>query len=181
MTYAYFIENTMHPTPVDNSVLFRYIREASISEDFIFIDTYGNRSEIRKLFKHLKATDIIICRSIRDLGDNISQILRALVWLSERHIDLISIEERYFKLSSSKSLIVDLVHFDAELSELSQVVGYQKALQEKRVGRPKREGIEKALQLHEQKSLTVGEICKLTGVSPSTFYRAIRDKKKMGS
>lgn len=177
MKYAYFIDNTNRPEPVDNCNIFQYINDNSILEDLVVTDVYGNRNEIQRLFGNLREQDVLVVRSIQDLGDTITEILRVLFWLSTHKVELISLSERYYKTKDYERIICDLHTCDLILKEDSRNTGYQKALSERRVGRPKKSATKKALQLYEKGTFTVNQISKLTGVSSSTLYRALKDTK----
>lgn len=177
MTYAYFIDNTGNTNPVDNKTIFQYIQVLQLPDNCIIAEQQGERAEIQKLFNGLKAEDILIVRSIQDLGNNITQILRVLDWLAEHQIDLISVVEDYFTITDFKQFVADLYQFDCDLKEKARVSGYETALASGKVGRPKSSGIDEALRLYDTKKFTIEQVCKLTSVSQSTLYRALRDRQ----
>lgn len=177
-TYAYFIDNTDRTEPVDNTTIFQYIHELQLSEDSVIAENYGERSEIKYLFNQLLAGDILIIRSIIDLGDNISQILRALDWLADKDIEVISIIEDYYTIRIHKKLIKILHNFDSILKDKSRQEGYEKAKEQGKVGRPKAYNLTEALKMYDSRKLTIEQISKITNVSQSTIYRAIRDRRE---
>lgn len=172
MTYAYFVDNE------NNGVLFRYIQALGIAEDNVIVDSCNERVEIKRLFQQLKKGDILIVKSIIALGDNITQVLNALGWLDTHKVELISVLEEYFKLAEYQKFIADLIVFDSELNEKARTLGYEKALAAKKVGRPKNNQVAEALRLYDSKKMTTEQIQKVTGVSTSTLYRAVRDRIK---
>lgn len=177
MTYAYFIDNTYNPIPVDNSKLFKYLQIIQLPEDNIITEEVGERTEIQKLFESLKKEDVLIIRSLCDLGDKIHQVLKALEVLYAKKVDLISICEDYYNSTDYIKLVSDLYLFDCDLRERARLIGYEKAKGSGKIGRPKSKGIEEALKLHESRKFTAEQICKMTGISQSTLYRALRDKQ----
>lgn len=177
MTYAYFIDNTNNPVLIDNSKLFKYLQIIQLPEDNIVAENVGERVEIQKLFDCFKKEDVLICRSIMDLGDNITQILRVLDWLADNQIDLISILEDYFTLTDFAKLVSDLYRFDCDLKKRARLTGYDKALEAGKVGRPKNGNIEEALKLYDSKRFTIEQVCKMASISQSTLYRALRDRQ----
>lgn len=55
-------------------------------------------------------------------------------------------------------------------------MGYQKAVDEGRVGRPaKTDDVEKAIKLYETGTYTISQIVQLTGVSKSTLYKYLKE------
>lgn len=177
MTYAYFIDNTNNKNPVDNTKLFKYLQIIALSDDCIIAEQAGERVEIQKLFNSLKKEDVIIVRSLCDLGDKIHQVLRVLEVLADKEVDLISICEDYFAINDYSRFIKDLFAFDCELKKKARLSGYDTALASGKVGRPKSSGIGEALKLYDSKRFTAEQICKMTGVSQSTLYRALRDRQ----
>lgn len=177
MTYAYFIDNTNNPVLIDNSKLFKYLQIIQLPEGNIIAEQTGERIEIQKLFDCFKKEDVLIVRSLCDLGDNITQVLAVLQWLSDNEVDLVSICEDYYNSTDYAKLINDLYAFDCELKKKARLTGYANAKEAGKVGRPKSSGIDEALKLYDSKRFTAEQICKMTGVSQSTLYRALRDRQ----
>ena len=176
-TYAYFIDNTNRAEPVDNSTIFQYIHELQLSEDSVIAENHGERTEIKMLFSQLKKEDILIIRSVMDLGDSITHILRVLDWLADNDIEVISVVEDYFTIKMYKRLIKDLYNFDSILKDKSRLEGYEKAKEQGKVGRPKAYNLTEALRLYDSRKLTIEQISKMTSLSQSTIYRGIRDRR----
>jgi DNA invertase Pin-like site-specific DNA recombinase len=176
-TYAYFIDNTKRSETVDNSTIFQYIHELQLPEDNIIAENAGERTEIKNLFNQLIREDILIIRSIADLGDSITHILRVLNWLSNHEIEVISVVEDYFNIKMYKRLIIDLHNLDNILKDNSRKQGYEKAREQGKVGRPKSDNLTEALRLYDTRKLTIEQISKMTSISESTIYRAIRDRR----
>lgn len=177
MTYAYFIDNAGNPVPVDNSRLFKYLSIISVPEDNVFTDICSERKEIQNLFNRLKPEDVLIVRSVQDVGNTITQVLRVLKWLAEHGVELVSICEAYYDSADYQQLTADLYKFDCVLKERARVMGYETALAKGRVGRPKNTNTKEALKLYDSKKITAEQICKITAVSSSTLYRALRDRR----
>ena len=177
MTYAYFIDNTNNKNPVDNTKLFKYLQIIALPDDCIIAEQVGERAEIQKLFDSFQKEDVLICRSIMDLGDNITQVLRVLQWLLDNQVDLISICEDYYNSTDFIKLINDLYTFDCQLREKARVTGYETALASGKVGKPKSSGVDEALKLYDSKKFTAEQVCKMASVSQSTLYRALRDRQ----
>lgn len=177
MTYSYFIDNTNAAVSVDNSKLFKYLQIIQLPEDNIVTEQAGERIEIQKLFDSFEKEDVLIVRSVQDLGDNITQVLRVMQWLSDNQVDLISICEDYYNSTDYAKLIADLYSFDCDLRKKARLVGYDKALVANKVGRPRNEGIDEALRLYDTKRFTAEQICKISSISQSTLYRALRDRQ----
>lgn len=175
MVYAYFIENTTNPVYIDNSPLFKYLYNLKLEEDNIYIDTLDKKDEIKRLVNKLKPTDTLIVRSIRDTANNTTQLIRVLEWLGQKSIKLISILEPYYNYTE---LVEDIAIIDKYYSEKNRISGFNQARVEGRIGRPRNKKITEALRLYETKSFTVEQIKDITGVSPSTLYRALKEIDK---
>lgn len=178
VTYAYFIDNTNNKNSVDNTKLFKYLQIIALSDDCIIAEQVGERVEIQKLFDRFEKEDVLIVRSLCDLGNKIHQVLKALEVLADKEVDLISICEDYFAISDYSKFIKDLFALDCELKKRARLSGYETAKEAGKVGRPKSSGIDEALRLYDTKKFTIEQICKMTDVSQSTLYRALRDRQE---
>lgn len=176
MTYAYFIGNTTATEYIDNSKLFQYINKIDLYEAYVYIDTLTEKIEIKKLFGKLRSGDTLVVRSIRDTGNNITQLIRVLQWLYEHRINLLSLSEPDYQYSS---IIADLGIMDKQYQEKNRVAGFEFAKSQGRItGRPKNPKLSEALKLYQSGKLTAEQIYKITGVSQSTLYRALKDNDK---
>lgn len=178
MTYVYFIDSANRTTIVDNSTLFRYIQDLDLPEEQIFAEVSGEQDALKMLLSTIEEGDILIVRSISDLGSNLTKILKFLDILSKYNIDLISVEEDYYNAKLYKRLIKDLLRIATDLQTSARQAGYQAAIEKGKVGRPKSNSIAEALKMYDTRKLTIEQISKITNVSQSTLYRAIRDRRE---
>ena len=177
MTYAYFIDSANRGTNVDNSTLFKYIQDLELPEEQIFAEVYGEQDALKMLLETIEEGDIIIVRSLSDLGSSIIKILKFLNIISKYNIEIISVLEDYYNAKLYKRLITDLLRISTDLQTTARVTGYRAAKEQGRVGRPKNDSITEALKLYDTKKLTIEQISKMTSVSQSTLYRALRDRQ----
>lgn len=178
MTYVYFIDSANRPTMVDNSTLFKYIQDLELQEEQIFAEISGGQEAFKLLLETIEEDDIIIVRSIEDLGSNLLKILKFLDVLSKYNIDLISVSEDYYSVKIYKRLIKDLLRISTDLQTSARLSGYQAAKDKGKVGRPKSDSITEALKLYDTRKLTIEQISKISNISQSTLYRAIRDRRE---
>ena len=95
----------------------------------------------------------------------------------EKKVELFSCEEPYFcgltYYTTLNSLLFLLNYFQSKRRK----DGYQKAVEEGRVGRPaKTEAVERAIKLYNTNAYTVAQIELLTGVSKSTLYKYLKEE-----
>lgn len=178
MTYIYFIDSANRGTNIDNSILFKYIKDLDLPEEQIFAEVSGEQNALKMLLTALEEDDILIVRSIEDLGSNLSKILKLLDILSKYNIELISVCEDYYNSKHYRRLIKDLLRISTDLQATARQVGYQAAKESGKVGRPKSDNIVEALKMYDTRKLTIEQISKMTNVSQSTLYRAIRDRQE---
>lgn len=182
MTYAYCLDIQTGETR-RNQKVYQLINEFSIPEENIYIDEDpAARTELSDLLDTLDAGDLLIIRSVVDLGEDLDDIYRKLFpLLSDIGVELFSCEEPYFcgedyrNTLNSFMLLLDYYYKKRRKS------GYQKALDEGRVGRPDKSAeVEKAIKLYNSRNYTVAQIEKLTGVSKSTLYKYLRKTEEPG-
>lgn len=178
MTYVYFIDSANRGINIDNSTLFKYIQDLELQEAQIFAEISGEQEAFKMLLETIEEDDIIIVRSIEDLGSNLLKILKFLNVLSKYNIELISVEEHYYNAKLYSRLIKDLLRISTDLQTSARQIGYQAAIEKGKVGRPKSDSITEALKLYDTRKLTIEQISKISKISQSTLYRAIRDRRE---
>ena len=99
--YAYFIENTENDY-IDNTEIFKLIRDLDIEEDQVYVDTEESKDELEKLLDIVGYEDKLIVRSIADLSDSATGLLDILSGLQNRGVILESTTET---LLSEKNII----------------------------------------------------------------------------
>lgn len=178
LDYVYFIENTTD-NYVDNTELFSLIRDLDIDENEIFIDTGISKKELEKLLDLLEEDDRLIIRSVIDLSFEAAGLLKVLEQLQEKKIILCSINEPTLNGLEYYSAMKCFVGINIYYLERKRKEKYQEAKLAGIVGRPKMtEQIEKAIRLYKTKAFTTAEIEKLSGVSSSSLYRALREQER---
>lgn len=178
MTYVYFIDSAKREISVDNTVLFKYIQDLELTEEQIFAEVSGEKEALKMLLSTIEEGDILIVRSLEDLGSSIVKILKFLDVLSKYNIEIISVCEDYYNTKLYRRLIKDLIRISTDLQTTARQVGYQAAKENGKVGRPKSDRISEALQLYDTRRLTIEQISKISNISQSTLYRAIRDRRE---
>ena len=176
MDYAYFKEN-IGEEHIDNTGLFRAIREFYIDENEIYSDIDGgSNQELNVLLENLDFRDRLIVRSVVDLSDTAKQLLKVLSELQDKEVDLYSIEEPYLNGTDYYTALKGYVGITRHYAEKQRQQGYQQAKEEGRVGRPRlTKEVEQAVKLYRTKAFTIAEIEDMTKISKSTLYRYLKD------
>ncbi len=177
MNYGYIIENTTQDY-IDNSALFKMLIDLNIEEDETYVDTYDSKEQLDELLSVLEAGDRLVIRSIVDLADEASQLLKILSILQDNQIILCSVSENFLNGQEYYDAMQGFATINSYYLEKRRKQGYQEAKENGTVGRPKMTAeIERAIRLYNTKSFTTSEIEKMCGVSSSTLYRALKELK----
>ena len=178
MQYAYFLELQQEETGRKNTRLFQLINELEIPEDQIYVDeSPEDRTELKALIDLLAEGDMLIIRSVRDVSEAITQLYREIFLpLQEKKVELFSCEEPYFCGTNYFTTLNNFLLLLDYYQSKRRVDGYQKAVDEGRVGRPAKTGaVERAIKLYNTNAYTVAQIEILTGVSKSTLYKYLKE------
>lgn len=198
MTYAYIRVSTKQQK-IDRQ--YEEIKQYNISDKFIFIDKESgkdfDRTNYQKLIKKLKKDDLLIIKSIDRLGRNYHMIIDEWTKITKTIgadilvIDMLLLDTRTKGENLVGKFISDIVlqvlSFVAENERVNikqrQAEGIRIA-KEKGVkfGRPKiilSESMIKILDKYINKELNNIEATKLIGVSHGTFFRLIKERKKI--
>lgn len=178
--WAYFTENKSSIYTVNNTPLFRLIRDAGVVEDSIFIDDIldSARPELAQLLGVMVANDTIMIRSLADLSDGPVELVRILQEFENRGVEVASVEEPWYDYKSSFEQVSCIVGIAAEQAERKRRLGMERAKAQGRMGRKPYQGKLGQVQKLRQAGLTVREITNLCGISRSTYYRHIGKQKK---
>jgi|GEM_PF-1341359 len=180
MVYAYFIENTGDEFK-DNSGLLRYIKEQNISEDNIYIDTADIKDELDALLEKIEPGDTIALRTVTDLAEKRSELLKLLKELQDFGILIHSIMEPFLNCLEYLDRFQGSIEISKYYAEKKRSLAFEEAKKQGVVGRPKipQEKIETALKLYASRLFTTDEIAKLSGVSSSSLYRALKEQGQL--
>lgn len=177
MNYAYVLENQGIQDTRDNSKLIKLIKDLRLEEKYVFVeDDVINKEELDVLLNTLENEDRVLVETVKDLALDIKDLLFVFEQLDKKAITLCSVEESFLSGRDYYAILEGLKNLTQHYTNLKKQKGYEKAVQEKRVGRPaKDEGdLDKAIRLYETKAFKIEEIEKLTGVSSSTLYRELK-------
>ncbi len=174
MVWGYIVENNTEEVH-DNQALFKLIAEMEVADDNLYFDMLGNeKTELQLLLDSISNEDVLIIRSVEDLGNSIEEVKDVFNVLQDMGISLCSCQEPYFSGNHYLKTFEGFLNLIKYFSEKKKQLAYQKAVEEGRVGRPAKESeIKKAVELYKSGKLTVEQITALTKISKSTLYRHI--------
>lgn len=174
--YCYFIENTDNKQTRNNSRLFILSKDLEVNESDIYIDKGIDKSSLTKLLDKVAKGDRLLIHSVVDLSEEAKELLAVLQNLQDKEVRLCSIEESYLNGLEYYTAMKGFLSINRYYQNRRRKQGYDKAKEDGKVGRPKKsEAVEKALRLYRTKAFTIEEIEKLSGVSSSTLYRALKE------
>lgn len=174
--YAYFIENIENDY-IDNTEIFRLIRDLDVEEDQVYVDAENSKDELEKLLDIIDYDDRLAVRSIADLSDTAAGLLNILSDLQDKGIILESISETLLSERNYYTALKEFIDLTKYCTERSRKKGYQEAKEKGLVGRPAKTDKEvlQAIKMYKSKAFTIQEIEDLTKISKTTLYRYLKD------
>ena len=149
----------------------------------IYTDKIGgtttDRAGLDDLLSYIRPDDVLVVWRLDRLGRTLKKLILMIEELSKRNIAFMSLRESIDTTTSGGRLIFHvfgaLAEFEREIISERTKAGLQAAKARGRCGgRPRlmdQEKVRLARTLHNDKSITVGEICRSLGISKGTLYR----------
>ncbi len=175
--WAYFLENTSSLYSIDNTPLFREIKELGIEEDRVYVDDITKEQVALKKLEIISRGDTVLVRSISDLGASGVEMMAMLKQIAGKGAEVASMEEPWYDHEKSFPIVEGVVFILAGLAEKKRRLGMERAKAAGRLGR--KTDMKKMEQVKRLSSvgLSAKEVCDLVGVSRSTYYRCKRKMK----
>lgn len=137
------------------------------------------RQGLEEALKRLRRGDTLVVWRLDRLGRSLRHLLELISDLETRGIGFRSLQESIDTTTPGGRLVFHvfgaLAEFERELLRERTIAGLRAAADRGRMGgRPRlmdSEKIRLARTLHQNKSITIGEICRTLGVSKGTLYR----------
>lgn len=151
--------------------------------DKIYTDKVGGtateRAGLDDLLSYIRPDDVLVVWRLDRLGRTLKKLILMIEELSSHNIAFMSLRESIDTTTSGGRLIFHvfgaLAEFEREIISERTKAGLQAAKARGRCGgRPRlmdQEKVRLARTLHNDKSITVGEICRSLGISKGTLYR----------
>lgn len=149
----------------------------------IYTDKIGGttteRAGLDDLLSYIRPDDVLVVWRLDRLGRTLKKLILMVEELANRDIAFMSLRESIDTTTSGGRLIFHvfgaLAEFEREIISERTKAGLQAAKARGRCGgRPRlmdQEKVRLARTLHNDKSITVGEICRSLGISKGTLYR----------
>lgn len=149
----------------------------------IYTDKIGgtttDRVGLDDLLSYIRPEDVLVVWRLDRLGRTLKKLILMIEELSKRNIAFMSLRENIDTTTSGGRLIFHvfgaLAEFEREIISERTKAGLKAAKARGRCGgRPRlmdQEKVRLARTLHNDKSITVGEICRSLGISKGTLYR----------
>ena len=143
------------------------------------------RPVLEGVLSELNEGDTLVVWKLDRLGRTSKELVNMIDDFERRGINFVSITEQFDTTTPTGKFVVTMFIAMAQLERdvivMRTKAGLEAARKRGRIGgRPKTSSskAEYALLLHEQGNRSVKYICEKTGLSRSTFYRIINEKKK---
>jgi DNA invertase Pin-like site-specific DNA recombinase len=149
----------------------------------IYTDKIGgtttDRAGLDDLLSYIRPDDVLVVWRLDRLGRTLKKLILMIEELANRDIAFMSLRESIDTTTSGGRLIFHvfgaLAEFEREIISERTKAGLMAAKARGRCGgRPRlmdQEKVRLARALHNDKSITVGEICRSLGISKGTLYR----------
>lgn len=146
-------------------------------QDNVTVDN-KTRPELEKLLAKVQQGDTIVVKSICQLSWQIKKLIKMLLELSNKNVNIVSIDE---SLNTSNQIVIQL------LRALRNIESHNLHIIKSTTWRPKQNiqvKFDKSLfelyyQLYKKKSMKILEISKVLNLSISTTYRLIKKRDKI--
>jgi DNA invertase Pin-like site-specific DNA recombinase len=147
--------------------------------------TVAERPGLATIKELLRPGDTLVVWRLDRLGRSIKDLITWVSWLEQEGIGLKSLHEVIDTTSPSGKLtfhiFAALAEFERQLIQERTQAGLRAARARGRVGgRPKVLAAgkrQRAVQLYQEKQLTVKEICEMMGISKPTLYAYVRQSQ----
>ena len=164
------------------------LRSAGVEEEGLLVGKEEN-AKFRHLMDSAKAGDLILVYTLYDVCSSLKELFAVVTELHEKGVGLRSISEEWFDFSPAAGgkayelyeVFSKLYVVHKFLAAKTTVAGLKRAKANgKKLGRPrgidkdKKMKIEMAVQMYNNSSMTVSEICALMQLTPRSFYRYIQ-------
>lgn len=142
------------------------------------------RPELENLLQMLRPGDTVIVYKLDRIGRSMKHLIELMEFFNDKEVNFISLKENIDTSTATGRMLFHIMAALAQFEREMIVERTQSGIEAARArgrngGRPKKEDkdIKKALQLYDSKLHSVSEIEKMTGVSASTLYRRLKQRK----
>ena len=142
------------------------------------------RDELTKALEHLREGDTLVVWKLDRLGRSLRHLVEIVQTLEERGVNFHSLKENMDTTSSGGKLVfhifASLAEFERDILRERTQAGLDAARARGRIGgRPKGRDVNTragAIALSKDRSRSVGNICRILGISRTSYYRYINEE-----
>lgn len=156
-----------------------------------------DRPELQRMMESLQIDDVIVVTDLTRISRSTQDLFKLIETIKEKGASIKSIKDTWLDTTSDNpystfllTVMAGVNQLERDLIKMRQREGIAIAKEQgKYNGRPKQFShksakVQHAIELYEQGNKTVNEICKITGLTRSTFYLRLKeyqDKKAIAS
>jgi len=161
--------------------------------DKLFQDVQSGKDDERPAFQKLLEVanpgDTIVIHSLDRLMRSMFHLWKVIEELRKKEINLVSLNEPWLDISGNNAqsnlmlnIMGSFAQFERENLKIRQREGIEIALNnpDSNYGRPKKDvaTVRHAMKLYQDKTHTVKEIERITGISKATLYRRLKENEE---
>ncbi len=144
-----------------------------------------NRPQFQKMMEFVREGDIVYFESFSRISRSLHDLLTILDEFEKKGVAFVSLKENVNTTGATGRLVVSVLGaisaYEREINAERRAYGFNKAVEEKRVGRPRAEITEeykKAYKEWKAGNITAVEAMKRANVKNATFYRLAKQMEK---
>ena len=142
------------------------------------------RPEFQKMLDYVREGDTVYFESFSRISRSLPDLLNILDFFAKKGASFVSLKENIDTTGATGKLIVSVLGaisaYEREINAERREYGYKKALDEKRVGRPKavaNQAFHDAVKLWRDGKITATEAIKQAGMTRTTFYKLVKAER----
>lgn len=144
--------------------------------------TKKERPELDKLMEQLRTGDLVIISDLTRLSRSVKDLFSLVDLIEKKGANIKSLKESWMDTSTPQgklmfTIFAGISQFERDLISQRTLEGLAAArARGRKGGRPKKDDkvIKLALKMYQEKTYSISEITKATGVSKTTIYRYIK-------
>ncbi|PEM69267.1 recombinase family protein [Bacillus pseudomycoides] len=147
-----------------------------------------DRPELQRMMESLQIDDVIVVTDLTRISRSTQDLFKLIETIKEKGASIKSIKDTWLDTTSDNpystfllTVMAGVNQLERDLIKMRQKEGIAIAKEQgKYNGRPKQFShknakVKHAIELYEQGNKTVNEICKITGLTRSTFYLRLKE------
>lgn len=143
-----------------------------------------HRPQLQAMLDYVREGDTVYFESFSRVSRSLPDLLNTLDYFTEKGVAFVSLKENIDTTGATGKLIVSVLGaisaYEREINAERREYGYKKALDEKRVGRPKavaNQAFHDAVKLWRDGKITATEAIKQAGMTRTTFYKLVKAER----